>query len=260
MSAPRSIDLVIVMDVTGSMGTWIAAAKDTAIKIAEETRANFPDVSFRLGYIGYRDYGDKERFVHAPLTPDIASVRAVVAGVSADGGNDAPEDVAGGLAEAAKEVYTADVKSLILVADAPCHGKAFHHLSDRYPDGDPGGLDPLAQIRDFATKGFDITFVRCNNSTDKMIEAFSSAFDAAKASEEQSFSVQDLSGVQAPHLLPSSAPGFSAAAFASGGGGGARAHFAAAPPSAASSEAFLSSCTASVSRSVMARTPRKKDG
>jgi hypothetical protein len=51
----------------------------------------------RATFIGYRDFGDQKRFEIQPFTEDIQKVREFISKCSATGGNDMPEDVAGGL-------------------------------------------------------------------------------------------------------------------------------------------------------------------
>ena len=69
------------------------------------------------------------------------ALKKFIAGLKADGGGDAPEDVAGGLDLALKMSWDHQIRICILVADAPCHGKQFHSSHDNYPNGDPHGLE-----------------------------------------------------------------------------------------------------------------------
>jgi hypothetical protein len=59
-------------------------------------------------------------------------VRQRILGVSAQGGADTCEDVAGGLAQLAAIPWRGDVRVVFHVADAPPHGMAYHapHVSD----------------------------------------------------------------------------------------------------------------------------------
>jgi hypothetical protein len=60
----------------------------------------------------------------------------------AKGGGDGPEDVAGGLNAVLDLSWIASTRLVIHIADAPCHGTAYHggKFRDDYPDGDPLGL------------------------------------------------------------------------------------------------------------------------
>jgi hypothetical protein len=44
-----SVDVLILMDCTGSMGAWIDAAKKTALATASQLRKDMPKATFRLG-------------------------------------------------------------------------------------------------------------------------------------------------------------------------------------------------------------------
>jgi hypothetical protein len=46
---PKSIDVCIVMDITGSMNHWLSAAKNTALSIAQRIRRACPKSEYRLG-------------------------------------------------------------------------------------------------------------------------------------------------------------------------------------------------------------------
>ena len=100
MSEPGEIKLIDVcfcFDVTGSMGPYIKASVDTVLEVFDTLHTTYPDCTFRLSFIGYRDFGDDEQFIVIPFTEDIKSVRDRMSVINACGGNDAPEDVAGAL-------------------------------------------------------------------------------------------------------------------------------------------------------------------
>lgn len=200
------VDCVILMDCTGSMGSWIQAGKENALKAALQLRSTFPDACFRLGFMGYRDHSDSERFVRIPLSEDVTSVQRELMPVSASGGGDFPEDVAGGLRQTLDFfAWSGDVKVVLMVADAPAHGREYCSGGDDYPEGDPTGLDPKALVGDMARRGMDFTFIKCSSSTDNMTRLFQASFEAARASEEQAFSILDMTGAQHSHA-PSSMP------------------------------------------------------
>lgn len=172
------IDIAFLMDCTGSMERWIQAAKDHTAKIlADVTTQHGQDIHIRVGFVGYRDYGDDERFVIRDFNePNF--VLQEIRDVHAEGGDDVAEDVAGGLQHLKDLNWNADVKMIVHIADAPAHGSQFHgpRISDRFPQGDPNGTDPMHILFYFSTQGYDYTFVRINGSTDKMIDQFHSCY------------------------------------------------------------------------------------
>ncbi len=65
---------------------------------------------------------------------------------------------------------------IILIADAPCHGRRFHSLGDSYPNGDPNGLQVEDLITRLHKQGIKFVFTRINAYTDQMIQEFDKEF------------------------------------------------------------------------------------
>jgi hypothetical protein len=199
-NAKLSIDVCILMDCTGSMAAWIEASKTTALSVARDLKARMPNALYRIGFVGYRDYGDTPRFITVPFTEDVAAVQAALRPVAAMGGADEAEDVAGGLKEALAMDWRGDTRVLFHVADAPGHGKNLHAItvSDNHPSGDKFGLDPVAQMAEVAARGIDYYFSRVNKTTDMMVEVFHAAW-MSRAAPDANFVLLDLP-VQAQHM------------------------------------------------------------
>lgn len=61
-------------------------------------------------------------------------MRDFIASVPAEGGDDIPEDVVGGLKLLLMQDWTAEAsKKVFLIGDAPTHGQKYHNLKDNYP-------------------------------------------------------------------------------------------------------------------------------
>jgi hypothetical protein len=62
--------------------------------------------------------------------------------ISARGGGDAPEDIAGAFEKALEQEWSSKTRYAVLITDAPCHGNKYHveKTRDDYPAGDPNGL------------------------------------------------------------------------------------------------------------------------
>lgn len=186
------VKIAFLMDCTGSMETWIQAAKDQITTITNDAlRENDDNTTIRIGFVGYRDYGDLDRFIVEDFQ-DAETILRRIRNVHADGGDDVAEDVAGGISKLRSlDWEDADVKLIVHIADAPAHGNMFHapYLSDRFPRGDPGGLLVMNAMSYFSSHGYDYTFVKINNTTDIMIEEFSKSYI-----HDALFRVVDLSG------------------------------------------------------------------
>lgn len=176
--ADIQVNLAFLMDCTASMESWIQAAKDQIVRIIDNTVLQHETVDVRVGFVGYRDYGDDTRFTCVDFT-DASTVLRAIRNVHADGGDDFAEDVAGGLLQIRNLSWRPnDVNMIIHIADAPAHGRQFHsaRLSDRFPRGDPNGIDPRDLISYFSAQGYDYTFVKINDTADTMIELFSDCY------------------------------------------------------------------------------------
>jgi lysophospholipase L1-like esterase len=116
------VDLVFVIDTTGSMGDDIAAAQASATAILSKLAGK--TTSLRVGLVEYRDFGDfpggaAARVVQS-FTEDIGAVQTGLDGLTADGGGDTPEAVWSGLFLAFGLGWRDAVKKLaIQFGDAP---------------------------------------------------------------------------------------------------------------------------------------------
>ncbi len=121
---PVPLDILFLIDSTGSMGDEILQLKENMISVAERisSMAGSPDV--RFGMTTYRDRGDLFTSRTFDFTPDVQSFIEALRQVEADGGGDYPESLNEGLHNA---LYLPEwrveetVSLLFLVADAPPH-------------------------------------------------------------------------------------------------------------------------------------------
>ncbi|QGG95637.1 vWA domain-containing protein [Actinomarinicola tropica] len=120
---PVPLDVVFLLDATGSMGDEIDRLRTTIDSVSERIAAleSRPDV--RFGMTLYRDEGDAFVTSTFDLTSDLAAFRAALAEVQAGGGGDYPEALDEGLADALSAHSWRDpaeaVQLVFLVADAP---------------------------------------------------------------------------------------------------------------------------------------------
>jgi Mg-chelatase subunit ChlD len=119
---PR-LDLVFLVDATGSMGDEIAKLKTSMRAMSQQISQlpGQPDICY--GLVAYRDRGDAFITRTHDFTDDLGAFQQMLARVQAGGGGDTPE----ALNEALHEVvhglsWRADAARLVvLVADAPPH-------------------------------------------------------------------------------------------------------------------------------------------
>ena len=140
-----SIDIMFIMDLTGSMGGYLSETKRNIKKIVEEINEHNPGSKIRLGFVGYRDFDtieEKRNYEIIDFTENIDNFIVSLKNFNCYGGGDQPEDVAGGLNEALKMDWKSTARYVVLVCDAPCHGSKYHDIYiDTFKEGDPSGLE-----------------------------------------------------------------------------------------------------------------------
>ncbi|MEM7116199.1 MAG: vWA domain-containing protein [Chloroflexota bacterium] len=124
-TAPAQLDLVILLDATGSMGDEIAQLKANIDQIASDVALLAAQPDTRMALIAYRDEGDSA-FVTRTLdfVSNVADFTAFLDGIEARGGGDYPEALDVALAEAMQGLSwrtTPTVQLAFVVADAPPH-------------------------------------------------------------------------------------------------------------------------------------------
>jgi len=119
------IDVVFVLDTTGSMGGLIQTAKDKIWSIATTMSSAQQTPDIRIGLIGYRDRGDQYITKKIDLSSDLDSVYAALMDFQANGGGDGPESVNQALDEGVNDMSWSQqanaYKTIFLVGDAPPH-------------------------------------------------------------------------------------------------------------------------------------------
>ena len=132
----NDFDIVFLVDATGSMSSYIIAAKEETKNIADELRKLYPEKMFQYGYIFYRDPIDSKTDTHdvIDLTDNVNSLPEQINAISATGGGDMPEDWVGAYKLANEKIsWRNGIKVIIHLADAGAHGKLFTK-SDKYPE------------------------------------------------------------------------------------------------------------------------------
>jgi len=127
------IDLCFILDVTGSMGGAIANVRDEIATLVSDLLAEFPDMDLHMAVSAYRD-GDRTTYPTIDFSPNLSDVQAFINGLSASGGGDDPEDVKGGLQNAAEFSWrTKSTKVCVLILDAPGRGEIWNPGNPHIP-------------------------------------------------------------------------------------------------------------------------------
>jgi Mg-chelatase subunit ChlD len=118
--ARRTIDLAFVLDTTGSMSEEIEAVKQTINAVAAQLSTDQTDV--RIGLVEYKDRGDELVTKAYPFSSNLKAFSRSVAGLSASGGGDVPEDMQKGVQDALEKLQwrtNAVSRMVVVIADAP---------------------------------------------------------------------------------------------------------------------------------------------
>ena len=154
-AAKPRVEVVFVIDTTGSMSGLIQAAKQKVWAIANTLATARPTPEIKMGLVAYRDRGDQYVTKHTKLTDDLDAVYADLMNYKAEGGGDTPESVNQALYEAVtQQPWSTDAKTyrvIFLVGDAPPH---MNYADDvKYPE----------TCRKAAAAGIVINAIQCGN-------------------------------------------------------------------------------------------------
>lgn len=121
----RRMEIVFVLDTTGSMGGMIAGAKQKIWAIANKLKSAEPTPEIHFGLVAFRDRGDAYVTRVTPLTDNLDDITRELFGFQAQGGGDTPESVNAALYGAVHEITWSDdpavLRAIFLVGDAPPH-------------------------------------------------------------------------------------------------------------------------------------------
>ena len=121
-----TLEMVFVIDTTGSMSGLIDGAKQRVWGIINEVMQKPSKPRVRVGLVAYRDIGDTYVTKVLPITEDLDKAYTTLMDYEAGGGGDGPENVRKALAEGVKNAGWSNAKQglaqiLFLVGDAPPH-------------------------------------------------------------------------------------------------------------------------------------------
>jgi len=123
----KNVEIVFVLDTTGSMGGLIQGAKDKIWNIVNDVMQHQKEgAKVRIGLVGYRDRGDSYVTKITELSENLDEVYRDLMNFKAQGGGDTPEDVRRALHEGLNNVQWSGANSklariVFLVGDAKPH-------------------------------------------------------------------------------------------------------------------------------------------
>ena len=155
----RTLEMVFVLDTTGSMGGLIEGAKQRIWGIVNEAMQSPSRPSVRVGLVAYRDNGDQYVTQVLPLTDDLDRVYTTLMQYRAEGGGDGPENVRRALHDGVHRAGWSQgsrnvARIIFLVGDAPPH--------DDYRD-EP---DTLRTTHEAVSRGMIVNAIQCGEQPD----------------------------------------------------------------------------------------------
>jgi hypothetical protein len=125
-SPPKTLDLMFVIDTTGSMGDELAYLQAELEDVINRVVRDNGNIQIRLSVNFYRDHGDEYLVRPFPFTTDIQSQIVNLRAQDANGGGDIPEAVDEALQNAIHEHDWREdsIKLMFIVLDAPPHHNA----------------------------------------------------------------------------------------------------------------------------------------
>ena len=171
-----SLDFVVAMDCTGSMTPYLDAMKAKAVEMVLSLHNIYPDITYRVAFIGYKDHcNGSERVKVFDFTENLSEFIAFVNKMAPYGGCGETADVFGAIEEVGKLQYNGATRVLYHIGDAPCHGREFHRVrADCNPEGDPRGLKAIDILLRLIDQEVIYFYGEINKSTELMIEKFNS--------------------------------------------------------------------------------------
>lgn len=182
-----STDLLFLVDTTGSMRRYIDAAMDQVRRIVSDMTAKFNnEAEVRLAVVGYKDHNDDPNIEFLDFTTSVSTVHSFLGELEAYGGDDAPEDVLGGLRQALDASWKHKTRIIIHIADAPPHGTHLHDLNpawDMYAavGSEPHRLTHRPLLARLVQSQINYVLLRINETTDRMVYEFLQAHGAVAA-------------------------------------------------------------------------------
>lgn len=167
----------------------IQAVKNSLFEIVDHITRRTESLEIRFGVVSYRDHPPQDRSYVTRVfdfTEKIKQVHKLISSLKPSEGGDTPEAVADGLFDARTKLSWEQnaYKVLLLVGDAPPHGRKYNSISDDYfPDGCPKGHDPIDEVQQFRKYYGSTMFIfvcGCNPLVEESFRKIASSVEEGK--------------------------------------------------------------------------------
>lgn len=167
----------------------IRAVKDSLFDIVDKITKRTKELSIRFAIVSYRDHPPQDHSYVTRIfdfTNRLKNVHREISNLNPSQGGDTPEAVADGLYDARTKLSWDEqaYKALLLVGDAPPHGRAYNTLGDDYfPDGCPKGHDPRREVQSLKSRYGETVFIfvcGCNPLVRESFNSIAAAVDGGR--------------------------------------------------------------------------------
>jgi len=181
-----TLDLLFIMDITESMQDLLDETRDSIKYILDKIKRDSPGIDVRFAYEGYRDFADLkagQKYYTIDFETDLDLFKSKLNEITAIGGGDDAEDVAGGLNDGLKMNWRSNARYAILIADAPGHGNQYHdnEVQDDYGNGDPNGLVIEDLMEKYVDNNINLCLTKIDDYTDIMFDKMMQAYKLRSA-------------------------------------------------------------------------------
>lgn len=178
------VDIALVFDTTGSLGSTLAMAKEQAAEIMSEIRHHVPDARFAVAQ--FKDKGDRPEYrVEQKMTASADAVTGAVSRLTSRGGGDLPEaynfvfqqsftpETGGPLGWRASSQ-----KFVVVIGDAEPHGAGSAGIEGcEDTSADPHELNTANVLQSLSTAGRRLVMVHVENHHALMLKQEPASFE-----------------------------------------------------------------------------------
>ena len=180
----KAVDLVFLLDTTGSMNCFLKGIKKLMRKIIwdmEKCLSKYLLVEFdilKVGIVSYKDHEDENKTyltnIDIDLTGNLKDVNNIIMSLTCGGGKDEPECVFDGLKTVLNDINWRDesIKFIYHILDAPCHGKQYNNIEGDKLENCPNNIDIEKIFTGMRNKNINYYIIKLNDTIDIMIKEF----------------------------------------------------------------------------------------
>ena len=180
----KAIDLVYLIDTTGSMNCYLESIQKIMKKIIWDIKRCLSkflleeiDV-LKVGIVSYRDHEDENKTYFSKIDIDLTAnqkdINTIIMALTCGGGKDEPECFLEGLKMALYDINWRDdsIKFIYHILDAPCHGKLFNNIEGDKFENCPNNIDIEQLFNEMRNKNINYSIIKLNDSIDIMLKEF----------------------------------------------------------------------------------------